>query len=79
MNEHFFSFQCWCIIGSPFQNVVHILKWHQSAGMKPPSHKSPLSTRGSNPSQDEEQSDRSAPPSRAGSVLRQAEITVLSK
>lgn len=25
----------WCIVGSPFQNIVHVLQWTVSTGTKP--------------------------------------------
>ena len=31
----FSALQMWCIVGSPFQNIVHILQWTVSSGTKP--------------------------------------------
>ncbi|KAL4238028.1 WD40 repeat-like protein [Mactra antiquata] len=79
----------WCIIGSPFQNIVHILEWNVSSKTKPthtPS-RSDISTRSENVrgKRNTSVSDLEAGmarvdvPSRAESSQNCDEITVLSK
>ncbi|XP_052273878.1 WD repeat-containing protein 27-like isoform X3 [Dreissena polymorpha] len=74
--------QMWCVIGSPFENVVHVLKWNQS---KEKERVSSL-TKSHDPSHDLSledglSGDRSvgSPPSRASSVQKQPDLSVLSK
>ncbi|XP_060577930.1 WD repeat-containing protein 27-like isoform X2 [Ruditapes philippinarum] len=77
----------WCIVGSPFQNVVHILKWgkseSKSRNQTPVSRSSGNQTPGSQSSSDltdiEDRFSAMDPSSRAESIQKQIEITVLSK
>lgn len=72
----------WCVIGSPFENVVHVLKWNQSkekvrvSSLSKSRDLSPDASLAGGMS-----GDRSvgSPLSRASSVQKQTDLSVLSK
>ncbi|XP_053373699.1 WD repeat-containing protein 27-like isoform X2 [Mercenaria mercenaria] len=77
----------WCIVGSPFQNIVHVLKWSQPinklVNQAPASQSAGNQTSGLQSTNDltdiEGRMSALEPPSRAGSTQKHLEITVLSK